>query len=180
MRSSRPLPREASLSCRLSPVSSGSISTSSVKSISPVSSPASICIVVSPVFLSPSRIAHCIGAAPRHLGRSEACTLMQPYFGNASISSDKICPNATTTITSQGMSLRIFINSGSFTRCGVYTGMSCDTASSFTGVKTSFPLRPLALSGCVITAVTSCSGASISPCRTGTAKSGVPIKITFI
>ena len=34
------------------------------------------------------------------------------------------------------------------------TRMSFSTATSFTGVKTSFPLRPLALSGCVTTPVT--------------------------
>ena len=52
-------------------VSSLVISTSSFFIISPVSIPCSIYIVVIPVFLSPFKTAHCIGAAPLYLGRSD-------------------------------------------------------------------------------------------------------------
>jgi len=49
--------------------------------MSPVSKPASIFIVVTPVTSSPWAIAHCTGAAPRYFGSSEACTLTMPSGG---------------------------------------------------------------------------------------------------
>ena len=47
-------------------------------SISPVSRPASICMMVMPVSASPASIARWIGAAPRQRGSSEAWMLRQP------------------------------------------------------------------------------------------------------
>ena len=52
----------------------------------PVSSPASMRMMQTPVRLSPARIARATGAAPRQRGSSEAWTLRQPRRGNASTS----------------------------------------------------------------------------------------------
>ena len=43
----------------------------SVSSMSPVSNPSAMYIEVTPVTVSPSMTARCIGAAPRYFGRSE-------------------------------------------------------------------------------------------------------------
>ena len=51
-------PASASLSCNESAVSVGVISTSSFTNISPVSNPAFICIVVTPVISSPFIMLH--------------------------------------------------------------------------------------------------------------------------
>src|SRR5260370_4461564 len=56
-------------------VSCGPISISRCSSISPVSIPASIRIVVTPVRVSPFTMAQLMGAAPRYLGSREACKL---------------------------------------------------------------------------------------------------------
>jgi len=55
-----------------------SLGVRSIRSIGPVSSPASICMIVTPVSASPASSARWIGAAPRQRGRIEAWTLMQP------------------------------------------------------------------------------------------------------
>ena len=57
------------------------MATFSVSSMSPVSNPSAMYIEVTPVTVSPSMTARCIGAAPRYFGRSEPWMLMQPYFG---------------------------------------------------------------------------------------------------
>ena len=57
---------------------------------------------------------------------------------------------------------------------GWKTGISCSSASVFTGGAVRICLRPCGLSGWVYTAQTSCP-ASMSACRLGTAKSGVPM-----
>ena len=49
-----------------------------MNSMSPVSSPASICMMVTPVSVSPASMARWIGAAPRQRGSSEAWMLKQP------------------------------------------------------------------------------------------------------
>ena len=61
-------------------------------SMSPVSTPSAIIIVVTPVSVSPFKTAHWIGPAPRYLGRREAWTLMQPYFGRSSTRLGRIFP----------------------------------------------------------------------------------------
>lgn len=68
--------------------------------ISPVSSPTSMRIVVTPVISSPLMTAHWIGAAPRYFGSRDACTLMHPYFGRSRILFGRICPKAATMIIS--------------------------------------------------------------------------------
>ena len=65
-------------------VSSGPMGTFSHTSTSPVSSPASICWIDTPVSVSPFRTAHWTGALPRYLGSRETCRLMQPNFGMSS------------------------------------------------------------------------------------------------
>ena len=42
---------------------------------------AHVAVTVTPVSLSPSIIALCIGAAPRYFGRRETCRFIHPYFG---------------------------------------------------------------------------------------------------
>ena len=64
--------------------------TASFKSISPVSTPASICMMVTPVSVSPFKIAHSMGAAPRYFGSREAWMFRQPYRGRSRISWDRI------------------------------------------------------------------------------------------
>ena len=79
-------PSRASRSCSDSKLSSGVISVEAVSSISPVSSPASMSMVVTPLTLSPAIIQRCIGAAPRYIGSSDAWTFTQPYSGSSSTS----------------------------------------------------------------------------------------------
>jgi len=45
---------------------------------SPASSSLAIYMMVTPVTLSPLRIAQLMGAAPRYFGRTEECTLIEP------------------------------------------------------------------------------------------------------
>lgn len=68
--------------------------------ISPVSSPTSMRIIVTPVISSPLMTAHWIGAAPRYFGSRDACTLMHPYFGRSRILFGRICPKAATMMIS--------------------------------------------------------------------------------
>ena len=136
--------------------------------------------MVTPLTFSPFIMTHWSGAAPRYIGRSDACTFTHPYLGSVSTLTGRSCPNATTTITSGASFLSSSRNSSFFlTLSGWNTGISCFTASALTGViRNSFPL-PLGLSGCVTTAATSCP-ASNSALRVPTAKPGVPIKTTLI
>ena len=46
--------------------------------MAPVSSPASICMIVTPVAVSPAAMARWMGAAPRQRGSDEAWMLRQP------------------------------------------------------------------------------------------------------
>ena len=91
IRSSRRRPVLPSASVN-SPAFRRSTGISRLSSIGPVSSPASICMMVTPVVLSPARIARWIGAAPRHRGSSEAWTLMQPSRGASSTACGRISP----------------------------------------------------------------------------------------
>ena len=61
-------------------------------SISPVSSPAFIRMVVTPASFSPLSTAHWMGAAPRYFGRRDAWTLMQPSGGISRIRWERILP----------------------------------------------------------------------------------------
>ena len=60
--------------------------------MSPASSSAAMCMMVTPVSFSPLRMAQLIGAAPRYLGSSEEWTLMHPLGGRARMSSGRIRP----------------------------------------------------------------------------------------
>ena len=60
--------------------------------MSPVSSPSSIFITVTPVSASPAMMARLIGAAPRQRGNSEACRLKQPSGGASRIGFGRISP----------------------------------------------------------------------------------------
>ena len=88
----RRAPRAARVSCRSDAVVVAVIATFSASSMGPVSRPSSICMMVTPVSLSPAMIARWIGAAPRQRGSSEACTLMQPLTGVSSMGRGRINP----------------------------------------------------------------------------------------
>ena len=49
-------------------------------------------MIVTPVTVSPARMAWAMGDAPRYFGSSDAWTLMAPSFGAAMTSGYKICP----------------------------------------------------------------------------------------
>ena len=172
-------PSAESLSNRLPPVSSGASLTVLFAIISPVSTPSSILMVVTPVNSSPLITAHWIGAAPLYFGRSEACTLIQPYRGISRILFDRICPKATTIIISALNFLRYSILAVSLILTGWNTSIPCESAHSLTGVYCIVLPRPFGLSGCVTTSATSCP-ASIIASSVPTEKSGVPMKITLI
>ena len=171
-------PISDNLSKSSSLVSSTSMFVFLTRSMSPVSSPSSICIIVTPVSLSPFITDHWIGAAPRYLGKSEAWTLIHPYFAASSTRLGKILPYATTTIISAFISSICLIISLSLSELGWKTSILCSLAHFFTagGVKICF--LPTGLSGWEKTAITLCFSINFS--KQGTAKSGVPIKITFI
>ena len=65
-------------------VSSSAIGNRRIAATGPVSSPASIRMIDTPVSASPRMIDHWIGAAPRSLGRREAWTLNGPRRGRSS------------------------------------------------------------------------------------------------
>ena len=71
-------PSAASRGASDAAVSSGPIPRARWSRMSPVSSPSSICMMVTPVSWSPDAMAHWMGAAPRYRGRSEPCTLIAP------------------------------------------------------------------------------------------------------
>ena len=146
------------------------------RNMSPVSSPTSVLMIVTPVSFSPAAIAAAMGAAPRYLGSRLAWTFQTPMGKRSSVSCDKICPYAQVTIRSAPTSLRGASSSRSFTGCK--TGMPRASAACLTGegVKTRF--LPCGLSGWVSTAATPKFSAMLS--NAGTAKSGVPAKTIFM
>ena len=85
-------PSGASASCSSGVVIRGPIGTVPRSSIGPVSSPSSICMMVTPLSASPARIAAWIGAAPRQRGSSEAWMFRQPRLGASSIGRGRISP----------------------------------------------------------------------------------------
>ena len=99
-------------------VSLAPISISRCNSISPVSIPASIRIVVTPVRVSPFTMAQLIGAAPLYFGSKEACRLIQPIFGIGSNLAGIIWPYAMITAQS-GAS---FCSSVSFSGARIFSG----------------------------------------------------------
>ena len=167
-------PAFASLSNNVSAVSLGAMGTTTRVSMSPVSTPSFICIIVTPVSFSPLMIAQLIGAAPLYFGKSDAWIFTQPYFGISRISLDNICPKAATTKISACSCLNLSTHSGVLIFWGCHIVSPCLSAHSFTGGNCICPLLPLGLSGCVTTAAISCP-ASINASRAPTEKSGVPI-----
>src|SRR5437879_448227 len=157
-------------------VSSVPISISRCSSISPVSIPASIRIVVTPVRVSPFTMAQLMGAAPRYLGSREACRLIQPSFGIGSNLAGIICPYAIIT-TQSGAS---FCSSASVSAARIFSG-SCPgrcaaSAVSFTAENETSCPRPRGRSGCVIALIISMSGCASRCLSVGTANEGVPQK----
>ena len=82
--------------------------------MSPVSMPSAICMMVTPVILSPFSTAHWIGAAPRYFGSKEPCTLMHPRGGMFSTRGGRIFPYAATTMSSGASAFKYAISSSLF------------------------------------------------------------------
>ena len=89
---SRSAPSRASRSDSEPVVSSSVIAVSATAATGPVSRPASMRMIATPVRLSPRMIDHWIGAAPRSRGSSDACTFQGPSAGMASSDGGRIRP----------------------------------------------------------------------------------------
>ena len=85
-------PRAANRSCNCPPFSRAPIGSGRTSNMGPVSRPASICMIVMPVVVSPARMARWIGAAPRQRGSSDAWMFQQPSRGTARIAGGRISP----------------------------------------------------------------------------------------
>ncbi len=68
--------------------------------ISPASMRSASVMMLTPVSLSPRRIAQLIGPAPRYLGSREEWTLIASFVGISTSSRPIFCPQAMTTSTS--------------------------------------------------------------------------------
>ncbi len=145
--------------------------------MSPVSRPSSVFMTVTPVYSKPSRMADCMGDAPRRSGSRDACRFHTPCGKRSRSSLESIWPYAQVIIRSAPMAatsatcVRILGRSK--------TCMPCDKAYAFTGVGVRAFLRPTGLSGCVITAATSLPDCTIAS-SAGTAYSGDPAYIIFM
>jgi hypothetical protein len=71
-----------------------------------LSSCSAIFITLIPISLSRFIIDLCIGAAPLHFGKREACILINPFLVKFKISFGMICPYATTIASSASMLLK--------------------------------------------------------------------------
>ena len=174
VRISRSAPRWDRRSCSSPAVSSGPIGTVSWQRISPASTRFSIRKVVTPVTSSPLITAHCIGAAPRCLGRREGCRLTAPRGGISSSAAGRM-RKATTTNRSAFRARSASRKHGSRSFSGCQRGIPWRWAASFTGDEPVFNPRPRGRSGPVTIPATSCSVRPISASRPGTANSGVPM-----
>src|SRR5688572_21044290 len=135
-------------------------------------------MTVTPVSMNPSRMAAWIGAAPRSLGRSEACTLTVPRDGRSMISLDRMCPYETTTDSSGSSARSSSRNAAARGFSGCSTGTPSAIAISLIGDGTSVEReRPRGRSGCVTTAQTS-NPSPTSARSDGAAKADVPQKRT--
>ena len=141
-------PISDSRSCSVLAVSSAAMDVLASARTSPVSKPSSICIMPTPVSVSPAMIARWIGAAPRHLGNNDACTFKQPSFGASKISCGRINPYATTMAASRFNSANSAFTSSARNDLGVRAGMPKRFASACTGQGRSFWPRPAGFGGC--------------------------------
>ena len=139
-----------------------------------MSSPSSICMIVTPVREYPRATAHCAGAAPRSSGKREACTLRQPCRGAASASAGRMRPYAATTATSAAWRCNTAASRPCFTFSGCSTAIPRSIAHRFEGGGCGLPDLPTGRSGCATTATTCPTRAHVS--RMGNANSGVPRK----
>ncbi len=117
-------PRVASRDVSVSAVSSGVIGVRRVRRTSPASISSFIAMIETPVSVSPERMDHWIGAAPRWRGSSDACTLMQPCGGRSRIDRRRIRPYAATTIRSGRQARSAGSTAGSRRRFGLEHGQS--------------------------------------------------------
>ena len=144
--------------------------------MSPASTSFTVRIIVTPVSWSPLSNAHCMGDAPRYLGKREACTLSTPRGNRERNFSERICPNAAVTPRS-GASAAISPSPSRETFSYCSTGMPSSAALTLRGDgRSAYPL-PTGLSGPVTAATTLCSAARFE--STSAEKSGVPINTIF-
>ena len=95
--------------------------------------PAFISMIVTPVVVSPARIAACTGEAPRQRGSSDGWTFSTPLGASASTSGRRIWPYATVTSAS-GLSAAIAVTaSGSRRDSGWSTRRPRPRAAALTG-----------------------------------------------
>jgi hypothetical protein len=137
-------PMDASFGPSVSAVSSGPIGISRCMSMSPVSSPASIRMVVTPVTDSPLAIAHWIGAAPRYFGSRDACKfkISQPGKIDHPLRDDAAIADDYDRVASGPVAANWSRNSALFLMvAGCRTAMPRRIAASFTGETASFPFR---------------------------------------
>jgi len=88
--SSAPMPASRSVSCGV--VSAAPMGVARIAYTGPVSRPASMRMIDTPVCASPARMAAATGDAPRQRGSSEAWTLTPPRRGPSSSASGRIWP----------------------------------------------------------------------------------------
>ena len=174
----RPIaPSSFSLSCRVPNVSSSLISQYSFSITSPASSSSSMYIMLTPVSVSPFKMAECIGEAPLYFGSREECTFIIPYFGISIISLGIILPYATTTIKSGLTSFILLITSSSFILFGCIISISLSRPNCLTGEY--IILFPLAFRLSSFVKISFKSVFLYTVSRLGIANSGVPINIVF-
>ena len=144
---------------------------------SPASSSSSMYIMLTPVSVSPFKMAECIGDAPLYFGSREECTFIIPYFGISIISLGIILPYATTTIKSGFISFILLITSSSFILFGCIISMLLSSPNCLTGEY--IILFPLAFRLSSFVKISFKSVFLYTVSRLGIANSGVPINIVF-
>ena len=145
--SSASAPRAARRSWRVPALSSRTMGVFRCNRMGPASRSSTISIIVTPVTVSPGTSDQGMGAAPRYLGKREACTLRHPCGGISRIARGRIWPKATTTRTSGLIRRRWSTTSGFWIFTGWMTGRPASSATCLmAGFWSCFP-RPAGRSG---------------------------------
>ena len=114
----------------------------------PASSASTTRMIEIPVRSSPAMIARCVGAAPRHRGSREACTL-SGYLNSANTEAGRICPYAATTIKSAWSSVNALSSLSDRKFSGCLTSTPAASARSLIALWRDFRPRPAGRSGWV-------------------------------
>ena len=150
--------------------------------MSPVSSPASIRIVVTPVTDSPFAIAHWMGAAPRYLGNSEACKFKFPKRGQIDhpLRNDAAIADDDDRVRAAVLQVAREIHDVVLDCRGLRNRDAERDCRLFHGGGVLTPFRARAGGRAALRPETSEWPAATSLSSVGTAKRGVPQKIRFI